>query len=59
MSLQVVGSTLMLRASLAGALLVIDCAAYLVVSRLFDRERLVIGAQSGSGKSASTPAPAR
>ncbi len=41
---QVIHSTLVLAASLAGVLLVIDCAAYLLVARLFDRERLIIGA---------------
>jgi ABC-2 type transport system permease protein len=43
MSFQVINSTLILAVSLAGALLVIDCAAYSLVSRLFDRERLVTG----------------
>jgi ABC-type transport system involved in multi-copper enzyme maturation permease subunit len=43
MSFQVVNSTVILAASLAGTLLVIDCAAYLLVSKLFDRERLVTG----------------
>ncbi len=45
MSLQVINSTLVLAASIAGTLLVIDCAAYLGVSRLFHRERLVTGAK--------------
>ncbi len=49
LSLQVINSTLILAASLAGALLVIDCAAYLVVSKLFDRERLVTGTKPSSG----------
>lgn len=40
---RVIDSTLVLTVSLAGALLVIDCAAYLFVSRLFDRERLITG----------------
>jgi ABC-type Na+ efflux pump permease subunit len=43
MSLQVINSTLILAASIAAALLLIDCAAYLVVSKLFDGERLVTG----------------
>jgi ABC-type transport system involved in multi-copper enzyme maturation permease subunit len=43
LSFQVIDSTLLLTASLAGLLLVIDCAAYLLVSKLFDRERLVTG----------------
>jgi ABC-2 type transport system permease protein len=45
MSLQVISSTLILAVSLAATLLAIDCAAYLLVSRLFDRERLVTGAK--------------
>jgi ABC-2 type transport system permease protein len=49
MSFHVIQSTLILAASLATALLVIDCAAYLVVSRLFDRERLVTGTKPTSG----------
>ena len=49
MSLQVIDSTFVLAASLAGALLVIDCAAYLLVSKLFDRERLVTGTKPSSG----------
>ncbi len=48
LSYQVINSTLILAASLVGALLVIDCAAYLLVSRLFDRERLVSGTKPGS-----------
>jgi ABC-type Na+ efflux pump permease subunit len=43
LSFQVIDSTFLLTASLAGILLVIDCAAYLLVSKLFDRERLVTG----------------
>jgi ABC-2 type transport system permease protein len=43
LSFQVIDSTFLLTASLAGVLLVIDCAAYLLVSKLFDRERLVTG----------------
>ena len=50
MSFQVINSTLILAASLAGALLVIDCAAYLLVSKLFDRERLVTGTKPSSGR---------
>jgi ABC-type transport system involved in multi-copper enzyme maturation permease subunit len=48
MSLQVISPTLTIAASLAGALLVIDCAAYLAVSKLFDRERLVTGTKPSS-----------
>jgi ABC-2 type transport system permease protein len=43
MSFQVISPTFGLVAVLAGALLAIDCAACLVVARLFDRERLVTG----------------
>ncbi len=43
MSFRVISPTLGLVAALAGGLLVIDCAAWLVVARLFDRERLVTG----------------
>jgi hypothetical protein len=49
MALQVISSTLILAVSLAATLLLIDCAAYLLVSRLFDRERLVTGARPGRG----------
>ena len=52
MSFQVITPSFGLAAALAGALLVIDCAACFVVARLFDRERLVTGARS------SRPAPA-
>ena len=45
MSFQVIRPTFGLVAALAGALLAIDCAACLVVARLFDRERLIIGRQ--------------
>ena len=47
MSFHVINSTLVLGASLAGALLVIDCAACLLVSKLFDIERLVTGTKPG------------
>jgi ABC-2 type transport system permease protein len=43
MSFQVISPALWLAATLAAALLVIDCGAWLVVARLFDRERLVTG----------------
>jgi ABC-2 type transport system permease protein len=43
MSFQVISSTLITAAALAGVLLAIDCGAYLLVSRLFDRERLITG----------------
>jgi ABC-type transport system involved in multi-copper enzyme maturation permease subunit len=52
MSFQVINPTFTIAASLAGALLVIDCGAYLLVSRLFDRERLVTGT-----KPVAAPAP--
>jgi len=45
MSFQVISPTFGLVAALAGALLAIDCAACLVVARLFDRERLITGRQ--------------
>ncbi len=43
MSFQIITPSLGLAAALAGALLVIDCAACFVVARLFDRERLITG----------------
>ena len=43
MSFQVISPSLGLAAALAGGLLAIDCAACVVVARLFDRERLVTG----------------
>jgi ABC-type transport system involved in multi-copper enzyme maturation permease subunit len=49
MSFQVINPTLTIAAALAGALLLIDCAAYLIVSTLFDRERLVTGTKPSSG----------
>lgn len=55
MSFQVIKPTLTIALSLAGVLLVIDCAAYLAVSRLFDRERLV----TGTKPSIDTPGPER
>jgi hypothetical protein len=45
MSFQVISPTFGLAAALAGGLLAIDCAACLVVARMFDRERLVTGRQ--------------
>jgi ABC-type Na+ efflux pump permease subunit len=48
MSLKVINSTLVLALALGGVLLVIDCLAYLLVSKLFDRERLIIGAKPSS-----------
>lgn len=45
MSFQVISPTFGLTAALAGGLLAIDCAACLVVARLFDRERLITGAR--------------
>src|SRR6266487_3685276 len=50
MSFQVIHSTLILAASLAAVLLVIDCAAYLLVSKLFDRKRLVTRTKPSSGR---------
>jgi ABC-2 type transport system permease protein len=43
MSFQIISPTFGLAAALAGGLLVIDCAACLVVAPMFDRERLVTG----------------
>jgi ABC-type Na+ efflux pump permease subunit len=43
MSFQIITASLWLAAALALALLAIDCGACFVVSRLFDRERLVTG----------------
>jgi ABC-2 type transport system permease protein len=45
MSLHVISATFGLVAALTGALLAVDCAACLLVARLFDRERLVTGRQ--------------
>jgi ABC-2 type transport system permease protein len=55
MSFQVIKPTFTIAASLAGALLVIDGGAYLLVSRLFDRERLV----TGTRPAAPAPAPVK
>jgi hypothetical protein len=54
MSFQVISPTFGLAAALAGGLLAVDCAACLVVVRLFDRERLITGARPSLG----IPAPA-
>lgn len=54
MSFQVISPTFGLAAALAGGLLAVDCAACLVVVRLFDRERLITGARPSRG----VPAPA-
>jgi ABC-2 type transport system permease protein len=53
MSFQVISPTFALVAALAGALLAVDCAACLVVARLFDRERLITGSRPRRG----IPAP--
>jgi ABC-2 type transport system permease protein len=45
MSFQVITPTFTLAAVLAGGLLAVNCAACLVVARLFDRERLVTGSR--------------
>jgi len=47
MSFQVIKPTLAIALALAGVLLVIDSIAYLLVSRLFDRERLITGTKPG------------
>jgi ABC-2 type transport system permease protein len=54
MSFKVITPTFALVAALAGALLAVDCAACLVVARLFDRERLI----TGTRPSRAIPAPA-
>jgi hypothetical protein len=54
MSFRVISPTFGLVAALAGSLLAVDCAACLVVTRLFDRERLITGARPSRG----IPAPA-
>jgi ABC-type Na+ efflux pump permease subunit len=53
MSFGVVKPTLTIALSLAGVLLVIDCAAYLLVSKLFDRERLVTGSKPDGAPAAA------
>lgn len=55
MSFGVISPTFGLAAALAGGLLAVDCAAGLVVARLFDRERLITGA----GPAAASPRQAR
>jgi hypothetical protein len=54
MSFHVITPAFGLVAALAGGLLAVDCAACLVVARLFDRERLITGARPSRG----IPAPA-
>ena len=54
MSFQVISPSFGLAAALAGGLLAVNCAACLVVARLFDRERLITGARPSRG----IPAPA-
>ena len=53
MSFHVITPAFGLVAALAGGLLAVDCAACLVVARLFDRERLITGARPSRG----IPAP--
>ena len=45
MQFQIISPTFALAAALAAGLLVIDCAAGLLVARLFDRERLITGSR--------------
>jgi ABC-2 type transport system permease protein len=52
MSFQVISPTFTLVAALGGALLTVDCAAGLVVARLFDRERLITGTRPSHGLTA-------
>jgi ABC-2 type transport system permease protein len=47
MSFHAINPTLTIALSLAAVLLVIDGVAYLLVSKLFDRERLITGTKSG------------
>jgi hypothetical protein len=49
MQFQVISPTFGLAAAPAGGLLAIDCAAGLVVARLFDRERLITGSRPSGG----------
>jgi ABC-type transport system involved in multi-copper enzyme maturation permease subunit len=56
MSFQVITPTFGLTAALAAGLLAVDCAACLVVARLFDRERLITGSRPRRGSTAP-PAP--
>jgi len=49
MSFQVITPTFALGALLAGGLLVVDCGACFLVSRLFDRERLITGSTPRAG----------
>lgn len=53
MSFQVIKPTLTIALSFAALLLVIDTAAYMVVAKLFDRERLVTGSKSSPPATAS------
>ena len=56
MSFQVITPSFRLAAALAGALLLIDCAACFLVARLFDRERLITGiAPARPGRAVSRP----
>jgi hypothetical protein len=60
MSFQVITPSFGLAAALAGALLVIDCAACFFVARLFDRERLVTGTRPNrSAPAAAAPGTVR
>jgi ABC-2 type transport system permease protein len=54
MSFQVISPGFGLAAALAGGLLAVDCAACLLVVRLFDRERLITGARPSPGIPALT-----
>ncbi len=48
MSFQVIKPTVLVALTIAGALLAIDIAAWRVVSRMFDRERLITGVKTRS-----------
>src|ERR1700753_3825104 len=51
-SFQAISPTFTLVAALGGTLLTVDCAAGLVVARLFDRERLITGTRPSHGLTA-------
>jgi len=55
MQFQVISPTFGLAAALAGGLLAVDCAACFAVARLFDRERLIIGARPSRTTAPAAP----
>jgi len=54
MSFQVFSATFAVAAALAGALLVVDCGAWFVVARMFNRERLITGGGRQSATAGGT-----